>query len=70
MTLVKAEMAGTVLEVKVKTGDKVSSGQELVVLESMKMEVPVASPVAGTVKAVRKQAGDFVNNGEGLVEIE
>ena len=39
MAVIKSEMAGTVLEVKVKVGDKITSGQEIVVLESMKMEV-------------------------------
>lgn len=70
MKTVKAEMAGTVLEVKVKVGDKIAANQEIVVLESMKMEVPVVSPVAGTIKSVKKAAGDFVNEGEGLVDIE
>ena len=66
---IKAEMAGTVLEVKVKKGDKVSAGQEVAVVESMKMEVPVASPGAGTVAEVKKAAGEFVNEGEVIVEI-
>lgn len=67
---VKSEMAGTVLELKVKAGDTVSSGQELLVMESMKMEVPVLSPQSGKVKAVSKSVGDFVNEGETLLEIE
>lgn len=62
-------MAGTVLEVKVKAGDWVNAGQEVAVMESMKMEVPVVSPSAGKVAAVLKSAGDFVNDGDALIEL-
>lgn len=62
-------MAGTVLEVKVKVGDKITSGQEIVVLESMKMEVPVSASQSGKVTEVKKQVGDFVNEGEALIEL-
>lgn len=66
---IKSEMAGTLLEWKVKVGDAVKAGQEIAVLESMKMEVPVSAPSAGTVAAVLKNVGDFVNEGEALAEI-
>lgn len=62
-------MAGTVLEVKIKVGDSIVSGQEVVVLESMKMEVPVVSSVAGKVNRVVKNPGDFVNDGDTLIEL-
>jgi len=70
MKKVACEMAGTLLELKVKVGDKVKSGQELAIFESMKMEVPSLSPADGVVKAIRKKAGDFVNEGEVYLEIE
>ncbi len=63
-------MTGTVLEVKVKTGDAVKSGQEVVIVESMKMEVPVVSQVQGTVQSIAKNAGDFVNAGDILIELQ
>jgi acetyl-CoA carboxylase biotin carboxyl carrier protein len=66
---IKAEMAGTVLEVKVKAGDRVTSGQEIAILESMKMEVPLLSPANGKIDAVLKKTGEFVNEGEGIFEI-
>ena len=69
MAGIKCEMAGTVLEIKVKAGDAVKAGQEVAVVESMKMEVPVASQVAGKVAKVLKAAGDFVKEGELLIEI-
>ena len=67
--VIKSEMAGTVLEVKVKVGEAVSAGQEVAIVESMKMEVPLQASVAGTVKAVLKNAGDFLNEGETLIEL-
>ncbi len=70
MKSVKSDMAGTVLELKVKAGDTVKSGQELLVMESMKMEVPVVSPQNGKVTSVAKNVGDFVNEGETLLELE
>jgi len=70
MKSVKSEMAGSVLELKVKVGDLVKSGQELLIMESMKMEVPVISTVSGKVSSVAKNVGDFVNEGETLIELE
>lgn len=64
-----SQMAGTVLEVNVKTGDSVKSGQEVMILESMKMEVPITSSVSGKVTQVFKAKGDFVNEGESVIEI-
>jgi acetyl-CoA carboxylase biotin carboxyl carrier protein len=52
MKAVKCEMAGTLLELKVKVGDTVAVGQEIAVVESMKMEVPINSPAAGKVTVI------------------
>jgi acetyl-CoA carboxylase biotin carboxyl carrier protein len=62
-------MAGTLIEVKVKPGDKVTSGQEVAVVESMKMEVPLISGSSGTVSQVLKAAGDFLNDGDAVIEL-
>jgi acetyl-CoA carboxylase biotin carboxyl carrier protein len=70
MKEITASMAGTVLNVLVSVGDSVSAGQDVVVLESMKMEVPVASEVAGTVREIKANPGDFVNEGDVLVTLE
>lgn len=64
-----SNMAGTLLEVIVKVGDQIKVGQEVVILESMKMEVPISSSVAGKVTAILKVKGDFVNEGEPVIEI-
>lgn len=70
MKAIKSEMAGTLIELKVKVGDSVQVGQEVALVESMKMEVPLTSSVAGKVKRVAKNAGEFLNDGEVLIELE
>lgn len=70
MGQVVASMAGTVFQVLVAEGDAVQAGQDIVVLESMKMEVPVQADVTGSVKAVLVQVGDFVNEGDALVDLD
>lgn len=70
MKQVKSEMAGTILEIKVKTGDTVQVGQEVAVVESMKMEVGLAAKISGKVTNVLKATGDFLNDGEALLELE
>ncbi len=70
MKRVVANMAGVVLEFLVKQGDKVEVDQDVVMLESMKMQIPVQSMVNGTVKTVKVSEGDFVDDGDVLLEIE
>jgi biotin carboxyl carrier protein len=64
-----APMPATVRAVLVAAGDRVTVGQPLVILEAMKMELPLRAPVEGTVKAVRCAAGDLVQPGAALVEV-
>ena len=66
---VKAPVPGAVLRFSVKDGDSVAEGQEIVVLEAMKMETPVAAPAAGTIHFTVKQ-GDQVQTGHTLAEIK
>lgn len=67
---VSSNMAGVVQEVKVAVGDTVSAGDDVVVLESMKMQIPVQSELAGKVAALRVNVGDFVNAGDVLLQLE
>ncbi len=67
---VLAPMPGTVIRVEVEAGDEVQARQPLIVLEAMKMEIPVHSPFPGAVKAVHVASGDRVAGGALLVEIE
>jgi acetyl/propionyl-CoA carboxylase alpha subunit len=67
---VTAPMPGTVIRVEVEPGDAVQPRRPLVVLEAMKMEIPVHSPFAGKVTAVHVAPGDRVAGGTVLVELE
>jgi acetyl-CoA carboxylase biotin carboxyl carrier protein len=70
MIKVVAVMAGNVWKVLVQPGDQVEEGQDLVILESMKMEIPIAAEVGGTVKEVKVNEGDFVNEEDLLIVME
>ena len=70
MTKVYASMAGNVWKIVVGAGDTVEEEQDVVILESMKMEIPIVSEEAGTVMKINVQEGDFVNEGDVLLEIE
>ena len=67
---VRAEMVANVRAVSVSEGDSVRNGDALVVLESMKMEVPVLAGAAGTVRTVAVRAGDVVQEGDLLAIVE
>jgi len=66
---IRAPMAGLVLAVKVKVGDAVEVGTEVLVLEAMKMENAIITDTAGTVSAIHVQAQQTVNQGDVMVEI-
>lgn len=67
---VKAPMVGKVIEVVVEPGAAVDAEDDLVVIESMKMEIPVGAPQAGTVREVRVSAGDTVQEGDVLLILD
>jgi acetyl-CoA carboxylase biotin carboxyl carrier protein len=67
---VVAEIVGNVGEVLVAIGDQVGAEDPVVLLESMKMEIPVLAEVAGTVVALAVAAGDLVQEGDAIAEIE
>jgi len=66
---VVAEMVANVIKVAVSPGDAVAVGDAVVLLESMKMEIPVLAEQGGTVTAVRVGEGDVVQEGDVLVSI-
>jgi len=67
---ITAPMGGKVLDVKVKPGDSVNEDDEVLILEAMKMELPVVSPAAGTVKEVKCSNGDTVEADAVLITLE
>ena len=69
VTEIVAEMVANVLTLAVAPGDRVVAGDTVVLLESMKMEIPVLSEHAGTVSAVNVGVGDVVQEGDVLVEV-
>ena len=70
MNEVKASMAGNVWKIVVQVGEQVEAGQDVVILESMKMEIPIAAEMTGTVKELKVNEGDFVNEGDVIAVLE
>ena len=70
MPEVLSEMVANVWKVVVGAGDVVDTGDPLVILESMKMEIPVEAPAAGTVREVRVEEGGVVQEGDVIAVIE
>ena len=67
---VTTAMPGTIIDIKVAVGDKVSAGDGVVVIEAMKMENEIQAPKAGTVTSVHIAKGDSVSPNETLIEIQ
>jgi len=63
MADVRSELAASVFKIEVAVGDRVEEGQPLVVLESMKMEIPVVADRAGTVEEILVSEGEVVEEG-------
>ncbi|MEN9741741.1 MAG: hypothetical protein RIR66_697 [Actinomycetota bacterium] len=69
MAEIRADMVANVIEIYVAEGDQISVGDTVVLLESMKMEIPVIAEVAGTVSRLAVTQGDVVQEGDLIVEI-
>ncbi|MCG3174080.1 MAG: Biotin/lipoyl attachment protein [Myxococcota bacterium] len=67
---VEAHITGTVWKIVKKVGDKVGEGEEIMILESMKMEMPIESPAAGTITEIRVEEGVPVNEGDIVAVLE
>ena len=70
MTEVRAELVGNVWKITSKVGDQVAEEDVLMILESMKMEIPVTAPKAGRVAEIRVKETDVVKEGQVLVVLE
>jgi acetyl-CoA carboxylase biotin carboxyl carrier protein len=69
-TEVRTELTANVWQVHVEIGQTIAEGDVLVILESMKMEIPVESPRGGVVREVRVKPDDVVQDGDVLVVLE
>lgn len=70
MKKIFSEITGSVWKVEVQPGDRVEVGQTLLIVESMKMEIPVESPAAGTVREVLVTENEAVQDGQWLVTVD
>ena len=70
MAGIEAHITGTVWKIEVAVGDTVEEGDTVVILESMKMEMPVEAEDEGTVKEILVQEGQSVSEGDTLVVLE
>lgn len=67
---VKSEISGSVWKIAVAVGDRVEEDAPLIILESMKMEIPLLAPQSGMVKEIRVNEGDAIAEGEIAVILE
>jgi len=67
---IEAHITGTIWKIEVAVGDTVEEGDTVLILESMKMEMPVEAEDGGTVKEILVKEGQSVSEGEMLVELE
>ncbi len=61
---VKSEIAGNVWKIQTKPGDRIEVDGEIMILESMKMEIPVLSPKAGILKEIKVSEGEAISEGQ------
>jgi biotin carboxyl carrier protein len=67
---IKAHITGVVFQIPTKTGDRVAAGDPVIVLESMKMEIPVEAPRAGVVTSIAVQEGQTVQEGDTVAVLD
>jgi acetyl-CoA carboxylase biotin carboxyl carrier protein len=70
MTTVSAPMVGKILKVQAQTGQTVQEDETIIVMEAMKMEIPVVAPAGGTIKEIKVLPGQMVEADEVLAVIE
>ena len=67
---IKAELAGNLWKIVVREGQPVQADETLMILESMKMEIPVTAPSAGRVTKIHAREGETVQEGQLLIDVE
>jgi acetyl-CoA carboxylase biotin carboxyl carrier protein len=69
MAQIRSEMPATVWQIRVAVGERIEEGHEVIILESMKMEIPVVAHVGGVVVTIHVGETDVVQEGDLLVEL-
>jgi acetyl-CoA carboxylase biotin carboxyl carrier protein len=69
-TEIKAPMTGKIISIVVNLGDKINADDEVIIMDAMKMEIPVQSPADGTVKEIMVKEGDSVKTDQVLIVLE
>ncbi|HZK86969.1 MAG TPA: acetyl-CoA carboxylase biotin carboxyl carrier protein subunit [Syntrophomonas sp.] len=67
---IKAPMPGKISSITVSLGDQVKEEDEIIIMDAMKMEIPVYAPGAGTIKEIKVKVGDSVNEGQVLAILD
>jgi acetyl-CoA carboxylase biotin carboxyl carrier protein len=70
MADVKAELVGNLWKIVTEIGQQVDEDDTIMILESMKMEIPIVSPVAGTIREILVKEGDIVQEGQTVAIVE
>ena len=70
MNEITSPIAGRMFEINVKPGDKIHKGDEVLIIESMKMEIPIVAESEGIVKSIEVSAGEAVDSGQLLLRFE
>ena len=68
--VLSSEISGSIWKINCKVGDVIETGQEVLIIESMKMEIPVTSNVSGTVISILVDEGEMVNEDQKLIELD
>ena len=68
--VLSSEISGSIWKINCKVGDVIKKGQEVLIIESMKMEIPVTSNVSGTVISIFVDEGEMVNEDQKLIELD
>ena len=67
---IKSQIQAIVWKISVEIGDKINEGQEVIILESMKMEIPIISDTTGVVESILVEEGDTVNEDQIVIIIK
>ncbi len=68
--IIESIVSGMVLRILVAPGDEITVDQEVMIIEAMKMEIPIAAKTAGTVVAILVAQGDLIRKGDDLVSLK